>query len=48
MKGVESRPVFSPDGKQIAFSAEYDGNMDLFILPVEGGIPKTAYLAPRA
>jgi tricorn protease len=39
-EGVESRPVFSPDGKQIAFSAEYDGNLDLFILPVEGGIPK--------
>ena len=39
-KGVESRPFFSPDGKQIAFSAEYDGNMDVFILPVEGGVPR--------
>lgn len=39
-EGVESRPYFSPDGKHIAFSAEYDGNTDVFILPVEGGIPK--------
>jgi tricorn protease len=39
-KGLESNPKFSPDGKFIAFSAEYDGNIDVFIIPVEGGIPK--------
>jgi len=39
-EGIESRPRFSPDGKMIAFSAEYDGNTDVFILPVEGGIPQ--------
>ena len=39
-KGVEMRPFFSPDGTQIAFSAEYDGNTDVFLLPVEGGIPQ--------
>ncbi|WP_299211028.1 S41 family peptidase [uncultured Aquimarina sp.] len=39
-EGIESNPVFSPDGKLIAFSAEYDGNVDVFIIPVEGGIPK--------
>lgn len=38
-KGVESNPMFSPDGKTIAFNAEYDGNVDVFIVPVEGGIP---------
>jgi len=38
-EGVESRPFFSPDGKHLAFSASYDGNMDVFTLPVEGGIP---------
>ncbi|MBT7091779.1 MAG: peptidase S41, partial [Bacteroidetes bacterium] len=38
-EGVESLPVFSPDGKQIAFSAEYDGNTDIYLIPVEGGIP---------
>lgn len=39
-EGVESRPYFSPDGKTIAFSAEYDGNTDVFSVPVEGGLPK--------
>ncbi|MCK5137963.1 MAG: PD40 domain-containing protein [Bacteroidales bacterium] len=38
-EGIESRPFFSPDGRQIAFSAEYDGNTDVFIVPVEGGVP---------
>ncbi len=39
-EGVESHPFFSPDAKFIAFSAEYDGNMDVFIIPSTGGIPK--------
>ena len=38
-EGIESNPAFSPDGKSIAFSAEYDGNTDVFTVPVEGGIP---------
>ncbi len=38
-EGVESNPVFSTDGKTIAFNAEYDGNVDVFTIPVEGGIP---------
>lgn len=38
--GVESSPYFSPDGKTIAFSAEYDGNTDVFTIPVEGGFPQ--------
>jgi tricorn protease len=39
-EGVESDPVFSPDGSMIAFSAEYDGNRDVFVVPSEGGVPK--------
>ncbi|TFH48616.1 MAG: peptidase S41, partial [Bacteroidia bacterium] len=38
-EGIESSPAFSPDGKWIIFTAEYDGNRDVFILPSEGGIP---------
>lgn len=38
--GIESNPVFSPDGKLIAFSAQYDGNTDVFIVSSEGGVPK--------
>src|SRR5262249_26527232 len=37
--GVESHPVFSPDGKTIAFSAQYDGNTDIYTIPAEGGSP---------
>ncbi len=37
--GIESDPYFSPDGKLIAFSAQYDGNTDVFVIPVEGGVP---------
>ncbi len=39
-EGVESSPIFSPDGSMIAFNAEYDGNSDVFIVSVNGGIPK--------
>ncbi|MBN1272561.1 MAG: PD40 domain-containing protein [Candidatus Aminicenantes bacterium] len=39
-EGIESNAHFSPDGKHIAFSAQYDGNTDVFIVPAEGGIPK--------
>src|SRR5439155_23092958 len=33
----ESSPVFSPDGKWIAFAGEYDGNVDAFVVPGGGG-----------
>ncbi len=39
-EGVESNPVFSPDGSMIAFNAEYDGNTDVYIVPVTGGVPQ--------
>lgn len=39
-EGVERNPVFSPDGSMIAFSAEYDGNRDVFVVPSIGGVPK--------
>jgi tricorn protease len=38
--GVEARPVFAPDGRSIAFSAQYEGNMDVYTIPVEGGAPR--------
>mgnify|MGYP006283632843 CR=1 FL=1 len=38
-EGVESNPVFSPDGKMIAFNAEYDGNTDVYVIPSIGGVP---------
>jgi len=38
--GVEGYPAFSPDGALIAFSAQYDGNIDVYTVPVAGGVPK--------
>ncbi|MDB5353503.1 MAG: hypothetical protein JWN86_4750 [Planctomycetota bacterium] len=38
--GIETNPYFSPDGKTIAFTGQYDGNVDVFIVPTEGGTPK--------
>jgi tricorn protease len=38
--GVETDPVFSPDGTRIAFTGNYDGNTDVFTMPATGGIPK--------
>ena len=37
--GVESFPKFSPDGKTIAFTGNYDGNDDVYTLPTFGGVP---------
>src|SRR6266508_340875 len=37
--GEESFPRFSPDGKTLAFSASYDGNTDVYTMPVSGGVP---------
>ena len=38
--GVETDPKFSPDGSRIAFSGDYDGNRDVFVIPAGGGVPK--------
>ena len=38
--GYTSFPRFSPDGKQVAFTSEYDGNREVYVMPAEGGTPK--------
>ena len=38
--GVEDNPVYSPDGSWIAFTGEYDGNTDVFVMRATGGVPK--------
>lgn len=37
---VDTRPVFSPDGKWIAFASDRSGNWDVFVVPAEGGRPR--------
>ena len=39
-KGEESFPRFSPDGTLLAFSGDYDGNEDIYLMPVTGGLPR--------
>lgn len=46
--GVETDPIFSPDGSQIAFTGEYDGNVDVFVVPASGGVPKRLTWHPAA
>lgn len=38
--GRESDPYFSPDGEWIAYSAQYQGDTDVYVLPVKGGVAK--------
>jgi tricorn protease len=39
-QGQTSNPHFSPDGKWIAFSGEYAGNLDVYVVATEGGEPR--------
>ncbi len=36
-KGEEEFPKFSPDGKEIAYSADYAGNLNVYLVPADGG-----------
>ena len=38
--GVETIPRFSPDGTEVAFVGNYDGNRDLYVVPTRGGMPR--------
>ncbi len=46
--GHESSPVFSPDGNWIAFTGQYDGNVDAFVMPAGGGEPRRLTWHPDA
>jgi len=38
--GYEMFARFSPDGRQIAFTGQYDGNTEVFLIPAQGGVPR--------
>ena len=46
--GIETSPVFSPDGATIAFTGDYDGNTDVFTIPATGGVPFRVTYHPAA
>src|ERR1700675_1958899 len=46
--GHETHPAFSPDGKWLAFTGEYDGNADVYVMAAESGAPKRLTWHPGA
>jgi tricorn protease len=38
--GYEMFAHFSPDGKNLAFTGQYDGNTEVYVMPADGGTPK--------
>ena len=39
-RGYDTHPVWSPDGKSIAFASDREGSMDVFIVGRDGGVPR--------
>ena len=39
-EGLEIFPRFSPDGRWIAFTGQYDGSTDVYVIPASGGVPR--------
>ena len=46
--GVEVFAKFSPDGRWIAFTSDYDGNLDVYVMPADGGEPRRLTYHPSA
>ncbi len=46
--GIETDPMFSPDGSLIAFTGEYDGNRDVYVVAADGGVPRRLTYHPGA
>ena len=46
--GIESDPYFSPNGKLVAFTGQYDGNTDVYVMNIEGGTPTRLTYHPSA
>ena len=44
--GYEMFAKFSPDGRSIAFTGQYDGSTEVYIIPTEGGFPKRLTFSP--
>lgn len=47
-EGQEVFPKFSPDGKFIAFTGQYDGDEQVYVIPSEGGVPRQLTFYPAS
>ncbi len=47
-RDLGSGPIFSPDGSMVAFSGDYDGNVDVYVVPSAGGEPRRITYHPGA
>jgi tricorn protease len=47
-EGAETDPVFSPDGRWIAFTGQYAGDTDVYVVPAAGGQPQRLTWHPGA
>ena len=45
-EGFEMFARFSPDGRYIAFTGQYDGNTEVYLMPATGGIPQRLTYTP--
>src|SRR5690606_8046260 len=39
-EGYDTKPLITPDGKQIVFVSDRSGSYDLWIMPIDGGQPR--------
>ncbi len=44
--GLELFPKFSPDGKWLAFTGQYDGDEQVYVMPAQGGVPRQLTFYP--
>jgi tricorn protease len=44
--GTLSRPIFSPDGTMVAYTGNYEGNDDVYVVPAVGGEPRRLTFHP--
>lgn len=47
-EGTESSPRISPDGRFVAFTGQYEGNSDVYAIPIDGGSPRRLTWHPGA
>ena len=45
-EGFEMFARFAPDGKSIAFTGQYDGNTEVYLMPSQGGVPRRLTVTP--